>query len=300
VRTEQVTEELSRNAPGAPTGGVPGALSNQPPQGGSVVARTAQTGTPPAAAGQGAAAGRPGAAAAAQPAQPAAPQGPDNTSKQANRTYEINRTVAYVRQPSGRLQRLSVAVLVDNLRTTDASGKTEETPLTDEQLARFTSLVKDAVGFDEKRGDSVSVVNQGFHPVSASAMDVPEMDKLPLWEQPMVRDLAKLGSGLIIVALLLLFVVRPLIRNLTGGGAAPRQRLAVAGPAGELPALAVAGPAAEAGSQGGGAPGAPSTTAGGGASNAGYDQQIAMARGHVTKDPARVAQVVKDWVQADD
>jgi len=141
--------------------------------------------------------------------------------------------------------------------------------------------------------DSVSVVNQGFHPTAAP--EIPEMDKVPLWEQPMVRDLAKLLSGLITVSLLLLFVVRPLIRNLTTGGAPPRARLAVAGTAGELPAVAEGGPVPESGAQVVGGVPVPAAAAG-----AGYDQQIAMARSHVTKDPARVAQVVKDWVQADD
>ena len=72
--------------------------------------------------------------------------------------------MAYTQQPAGRLQRLSVAVLIDNLRTTDADDKVTETPLTEEQLARITTLVRDAVGFDEARGDRVSVVNQSFLP----------------------------------------------------------------------------------------------------------------------------------------
>ncbi len=291
VRSEQVSEDSSRL--GAGSGGVPGSLSNQPPQGGSIAtgARTAQASAPPAApaAAARAPAGAAGAAATQVAAQPAPPP-PDNTSKQSTRNYELDRTVAYTRQPAGRLQRLSVAVLVDNLHTTDPAGKAVETPLTEEQVARFTTLVKDAVGFDEKRGDSVSVVNQGFQPTAIP--EVPEMDKVPLWEQPMLRDLAKLISGLIIVALLLILVVRPLIRNLTTGAAQPRARLAGAG--GDVPALAGAG--ADAGvATAGAAPAAAAAVAGNG-----YDQQIAMARGLVTKDPARVAQVVKDWVQADE
>ena len=62
--------------------------------------------------------------------------------------------MAYTRQPAGRLQRLSVAVLIDNLRSTDADGKVTETPLTEAQIAGITTLVKDAVGFDETRGDT--------------------------------------------------------------------------------------------------------------------------------------------------
>ena len=70
----------------------------------------------------------PAAQAASARAQPSAPNSPpDNTSKQSTRNYEIDRTVAYTRQPAGRLKRLTVAVLVDNLRTTDDEGKVTET-----------------------------------------------------------------------------------------------------------------------------------------------------------------------------
>src|SRR6185369_3001433 len=108
--------------------------------------------------------------------------------------------------------RLTVAVLIDNLRSTDAQGKVTQTPLTPEQIASFTALVKDAVGFDEKRGDSVSVVNQSFlteTPVKE------EILKTPIWQNPLVRDLAKVLAGLVILVLLLLLVVKPLVRGLT-------------------------------------------------------------------------------------
>ncbi len=189
--------------------------------------------------------------------------------------------MAYTKTPAGRVQRLSVAVVIDNLRTTDAQGKVTQTPLSAEQIASFTTLVKDAVGFDEKRGDSVSVVNQSFQAEAAVAAEV--ANKTPIWQNPLVRDIAKLVAGLVIILLLLLFVVKPLIRGL----ATPlRASLAEGGPGaaalqspGELPM-----------------PGPASRPAG----TIAYEQQIAQARSLVAKDPARVAQVVKDWVQKDE
>jgi flagellar M-ring protein FliF len=267
VRSEQTSEEQSRTA-GGPQG-VPGALTNQPPTGGSVA--------PLAAPANNAAVAAVAAAAAVAGATQTAQSGssPDSSSRQATRNYEIDRTVAYTHQPAGRLQRLSVAVVIDNLRVTDKDGKVTVTPLTEEQVGRVTTLVRDAVGFDEKRGDSITVVNQGFH--AEAAVDQPEMDKIPLWEQPMVQELAKVLAGLVIVVLLLLFVVRPLIKNLTSGprllpaspGAADAAPLPIAqqAPVGQGPSAAIA-----------------------------YEQQVATARGIVQKDPARVAQVVKDWV----
>jgi flagellar M-ring protein FliF len=256
VRSEQTSEDLSRTAAGPQ--GVPGALTNQPPTGGTALPPNVKPGDPQAVA-----------------ATPA----PENSSKQATRNYEIDRTVAYTRTPAGRLTRLSAAVVIDNLRTTAADGTVTETALTEDQLARVTTLVRDAVGFDETRGDRVSVVNQSFLP---EVRTVPEIESPPLWEAPWFRDVAKLASGVVIIALLLLFVVRPLLRALT---AAPK---AMVMPAGVLPAMVNSEPApVEAG-------------ASKSAATIAYEQQIAQARSLVAKDPARVAQVVKEWVQRDD
>jgi flagellar M-ring protein FliF len=254
VRSEQSSEESTRGGAGAQ--GVPGALTNQPPQGG-----VAQ---PPGAV--------PATTATAVAASP------DNSSKQATRNYEIDRTVAYTRQPAGRLQRLSVAVLIDNLRTPAEGGKVTETPLTEDQLAKITTLVRGTVGFDEARGDNVSVVNQSFMPEAVATAE--EVAGPSIWERPMVRDIAKILAGLIVLVLLLMMVVRPLMRNLTAA-----TKMLMAPP--QLPAAAVAG--------GGDMAGASRP-----ASAMAYEQQIAQARSLVAKDPARVAQVVKDWVQKDE
>ncbi|HMA12672.1 MAG TPA: flagellar basal-body MS-ring/collar protein FliF [Steroidobacteraceae bacterium] len=265
VRSEQTSEELSRT--GAGPQGVPGALSNQPPEPGRAL--------PP-----GAPAPANAAAAGAAPAAQAASATPDNQSRQSTRNYEIDRTVAYTKQPAGRLQRLSVAVLIDNLRTTDADDKVTETPLTEEQLGRITTLVRDAVGFDEARGDRVSVVNQSFLPEKAPEDE--EAASIPLWERPMVLTFAKLGAGLIALVLLLLFVVKPLLRSLSSVAKAvvepPPAVLTAAGAGGEGGVMAAGRPAG----------------------SMAYEQQIAQARSLVAKDPARVAQVVKDWVQKDE
>ena len=168
---------------------------------------------------------------------------PDNTSRQATRNYEIDRTVAYTRQPAGRLKRLTVAVLVDNLRTTDEEGEVTETALTPEQLENMTRLVKDAVGFDQARGDSVNVVNASFKGELTPEEVTP--DEIPLWERPLVRDVAKLLAGLIVLLVLVLMVLRPLIRGLL---ATPRVAYAPAalpgGAQGSLPGGQAGGSAA--------------------------------------------------------
>jgi flagellar M-ring protein FliF len=274
VRSEQTSEESSRTGLGPQ--GVPGALSNQPPTGGTALPPGAK---PPANAAAAQAAGQAGAAN--QPAGQAAAATPDNLSRQATRNYEIDRTVAYTRQPAGRLQRLSVAVLIDNLRTTDANGNTVQTPLTEDQLGRINTLVRDAVGFDEQRGDRVSVVNQSFLPETPP--EEQEFPSTPFWEKPILLDVAKIVSGLVVLVLLFLFIIRPLMRSLSSV-----VKTAMAAPQPVLPAAAGAGGDVQ------GGPGSRPVTA------MAYEQQIAQARSIVAKDPVRVAQVVKDWVQKDE
>lgn len=258
VRSEQTAEETSRN--GAGPQGVPGALTNQPPTPGVAL--------PPGAAATPAADASDQNAAAPNVVAP-----PDNTSRQSTRNYEIDRTVAYTKQPAGRLKRLTVAVLVDNLRSTDEEGNVTETPLTAEQIENITRLVKDAVGFNEERGDSVNVVNASFR----GEMQPEEVlvDTIPLWQNPLVRDIAKLLAGLIVLIVLVVSVLRPLVRGLL---AAPKPAYTPALPGPEVQQVEASTSAAA----------------------LDYEGQIAQARSLVNQDPARVAQVVKSWVGNDE
>lgn len=280
VRSEQLAEETSRNGSGPQ--GVPGALTNQPPQPGTALP-AGQSATPAPAGANGAQANANGAAGVAPP---------DNTSKQQTRNYEIDRTVAYTRSPAGRLKRLTVAVLVDNLRTTGEDGKVTETPITPEQLENMTKLVRDAIGFNEQRGDSVSVVNQSFRGETKPEDIV--ADKIPLWEQPLMRDMAKLLVGLIALLVLVFAVLRPMLRSLLGVppkvDKKGKDKDAKQVPVQQVTPVAMAAVAAPATINADGSISAPLD----------YDGQIAAARALVTQDPARVAQLVKTWVGDDE
>jgi len=266
VRSEQVSEETSRNGTGPQ--GVPGALTNQPPQPGTAL----PPGVTANAAGQ-------GAASAADPNAVVAP--PDNTSRQATRNYEIDRTVAYTKLPAGRLKRLTVAVVVDNIRSVAEDGTVTETPISPEEIENMTRLVKDAIGYNEARGDSVSVVNASFRGVPKQ--DDIVVDEIPWWEQPLMRDIAKLVVGLIALLVLVLAVLRPLIRGLIGPEPKVEKLPAPTSPQ-ATPIEAVMAPEADGSSP------APLD----------YEGQIAAARALVAQDPARVAQVVKSWVGDDE
>jgi flagellar M-ring protein FliF len=276
VRSEQSSEQVNRD--GSSNGGVPGSLSNQPPAAGVAAAPAAAAPKPAAAAAPPGTKPQPGAAAAAATSEAAAT--PESTSHQSTKNYELDRTLAYTKRPSGRLQRLSVAVLIDNMRATGKDGKVKESALTPEQIEHVTGLVKDAVGFDATRGDTINVVNASFH------ADAPEpigpLEQIPLWERPMVRDLAKLVAGLIALLVLTFVVLRPLVRGLL---AQAKSANALAPPSTEPAALKT-----------------PQAAAAGAAQSAplAYEQQLAQARTLVTQDPKRVAQVVRTWVAQDE
>lgn len=259
VRSEQTSEETSRN--GAGPQGVPGALTNQPPTPGVAL--------PPGAVAP---------ANAAATVQAAAT--PDNTARQATRNYEIDRTVAYTKMPAGRLKRLTVAVLVDNYRVTNDEGEVSETPVAPEQIENMTKLVREAVGFNAERGDSVSVVNSSFRGEPVQEELKPEEPSL--WDNPLVRDIAKLALGSIVVLVLVFVVIRPLVRGLLG------QARANMVPSPALPATVL---------DANGMPALPAEVT---QKPKDYESQLTAARGLVAQDPGRVAQVVKAWVAPDE
>ena len=276
VRSEQTSETTSRDGSGPQ--GVPGSLSNQPPTPGTALPPNASNSLAAQAAAGGQGAKAQGAAAAnAQAAPP-----PDNTSRQATRNYEIDRTMAYTKTPAGRLQRLTVAVLIDNVRAAGKDGKVTTTPLSQEQLDHVTQLVKDTVGFNAERGDSVNVVNSPFLEDAKPADG--QLESIPLWEQPWVLNVAKIVAGLIIVLVLVFSVLKPLMKSLLGP---PKHYV----PAGALPGGgSIESPAARGGADNGTPQAAPLA----------YEQQLAQAKTLVGQDPKRVAQVVRAWAAEDE
>ena len=295
VRSEQISEQSSRD--GSASGGVPGALTNQPPPAGVAQAppNTAPqnntnannaNGAATAAAGAAASKAPTGATGLTQPVGGAGAGSDASSSKSTTRNYEIDRTLAYTRQPAGKLKRLTVAVLIDNMRSTDKEGKVKEVALSAQQLEHVTQLVKDAVGFDESRGDNVNVVNASF--TTEPTPPEGELESPPFWESPLFLNMAKLGAGLAVLLVLVLSVLRPMVRSLVGPTRPPVQIIPrVAGEtvdneplqAGNNPALPGADPKAIALS---------------------HEQQVAAARTLVNQDAKRVAQVVRGWVAQDE
>ena len=203
IRSQQNSEATSGGGAGN-AGGIPGALSNQPPAA-ATAPITAPAATPGAAAGATAS-----AAAAAAP----------NLRKDATINYEVDKTIRHTRQELGRIKRLAVAVVVNHKKQVNSAGKVSYTPLKEEEIAQITSLVKEVVAYTKERGDTVSVMN--------SAFNVPEKEKIaevPLWKQPENIELAKMIGKNILIAGVLLFIVlrvlRPILKTLTRPPPAP-------------------------------------------------------------------------------
>ncbi|MBD9662752.1 flagellar M-ring protein FliF [Variovorax beijingensis] len=198
VRSQQSSESMQQGA--TPPGGVPGALSNQPPQ-----APSAPITAPPNAA-----APAPGTAATTT----AAGTAPGSSRKDVTTNYELDRSIRHVQQGAGGVKRLSVAVVVNHREAADSAGKPSQRALTPAELEQIRNLVKEAMGFSQERGDSLNVVNSAF---AREGGDEQAGPALPFWRDPANLGLAMTIAQYLLVAGLALFawfaVLRPLLRR---------------------------------------------------------------------------------------
>lgn len=271
LRSEQVLDESTTGQ--AAAGGVPGALSNQPPGAGSVP-EVGANGLPVRNEGVVAREG-----------------GPKNARSQATRNYELDRSISYTKHQMGQISRLSVAVVVDDIPAAGPNGGEKVRSAWDQnELDRLTILVKDAVGYSALRGDSVSVINSPF-----AVPEVYQEEEIPIWKQEWVLDLAKQVLGGLFILLLVFGVLRPIMKNLavsaahkvvTDGAAVKTE----ADMASELESLDMSGISADqvtfSGIDNALAP-TPNET---------YEYQMNAIRSMIAEDPAKVAQAIRQWV----
>jgi flagellar M-ring protein FliF len=186
VRSQQTVEDGA--AASATPSGVPGAVSNQPPA----------TGTAPIN----------GAAAPVGVAAQGGTDKPGSMRRESVVNYEVDKTVKVVRESSGQIRRLSAAVVINHRTTTDKAGKETTVAIPAAQLEQMTALVRETIGFNKDRGDSVNVVNAVFNVEKTS-----EVDEVAWWKQAenqeFLRGLAwplgMVGLGLLV----LMGMVRP-------------------------------------------------------------------------------------------
>ncbi len=202
------SQQTSESANGSPSAqGIPGALTNQPP-----VPATAPL-TTPAVPG-------PGGTTAANPPIPGQINAagiqatisnlgqPVSTRKDSTINYEVDKTIRHTKQSIGTIKRLSAAVVINHRK--DAKGVMK--PLADAELKQINELVKEAMGFNKERGDTVSVANAAFTPVERSEAG------LAIWKDPellaMLKELFKYAAIAGILAYLIIKVIRPLLKTM--------------------------------------------------------------------------------------
>ncbi|HEB55748.1 MAG TPA: flagellar M-ring protein FliF [Gammaproteobacteria bacterium] len=182
VRSEQLYEQSSSEAEPS---GIPGALSNEPPAGGTTEEQNSVE-----------------------------TKADKKSTSRTVRNYEIDRTISHTRQSPATLKRLSVAVVVDYRSVVGKKGKVKREPLTEDEMKYLTSLVTEAVGLDKARGDTIKIVNTPFQ----LPEEVEPLPEPPVWEQPWAQTLAKQILGVIAVLLMAFGILRPILSSLAKQG----------------------------------------------------------------------------------
>ena len=140
-----------------------------------------------------------------------------NTSERIEETinYEISKTIRTHVRESGTVTRLSVAVLIDGTYTEDAEGAAVYQPRSDEELEKYTALVRTAVGFDAERGDTLKVVNMQF--VRLEPLEAEEPPLVDLGKGDYFK-IAEIAVMFVVAILVVLLVLRPLASRALSGG----------------------------------------------------------------------------------
>jgi flagellar M-ring protein FliF len=180
LRSEMKVED---NTIGGLLGGIPGALTNQPPLDSNI---------PEDATGN---------------AQQQTMPGRKHT--ESTRNYELDEAISYTKQQTGVIHRISVSVALDYLSELNAEGEPVPTPRSVQEMANIRRLLQGSIGFNLQRGDSLEVVTLPF-----SRPEIIAVAPLAWWKDPTIYKYAKLLGAVILIAILFIAVVRPMLKRL--------------------------------------------------------------------------------------
>lgn len=248
VRSEQSSEEKTQ---GATQGGIPGALTNEPPANANAPQQANQQGV-------------------------TAQQGSARSSVRTTKNYELDKTISHTRNRSGNIRRLSVAVVLDNKISVAAKDGADEKriPYTQQELDRITSLVKETVGFNAIRGDTVNVINVPF-----TKIEVESLPEEAFYEKPWVWDIGKQLLGVLAVLFMIFGILKPVMKNLAirppvtkiiseTGEELDEDQLSLSGANNQKRLAKIAN----------------------------YEENLQLAQSLAAQEPKRVVQVVKNWM----
>ena len=278
IRSRQTNESASVNQS---AGGVPGALTNQPPVPATAPLTQPATGTSP---------GQPGKTAEIQgkldAAGVTAPLNgvgqPINTSKAATVNFEVDKTIRHTKQGMGDIRRLSAAVVINHRKDIDKNGQPVNKPIPEAEMKQINELVREAMGFNKERGDSISVANAPF--TAGEKID----SSIPLWKDPetisYAKDIFKYLLIALIVAFLFLKIIQPSLKTMFPSAAERRAASTAEGVAGAAAHVKIAGIDGE--------PGEDHVRIDH------YAAKVQKARDIAGADPKAVANIIKDWMGA--
>lgn len=257
IRSQQMHESTEREPLGP--GGVPGALSNQPPN-----AAAAPITLPPGT--------QAGVSTTGQAT-------PDKMSKKDSTVnYEVDRTIQHVKMPVGVIKRVSAAVVVNYKKKVDNNGESKFVPLTQQELGQINNLVREAMGYNPTRGDTLNVVNAAFADNTARpALEQRAID----FVTNNIFDIAKWGLLLLVLLYLIFGVIRPIVREVINPPT----------PEEEFPD----GPAIEGGEGEEGAEG-DEVVDEVEMQRREYAANLEAAREIIRNDPRMAAQIIKEWI----
>jgi len=178
---------------GGMLGGIPGALTNQPPVE-SVIPENAV-----------------GAQKKSMPSR---------KHSESTKNYELDEAISHTKQQTGIIRRVSVSVALDYVANTATPATTEEgaetatpaatyAPRNVSEIASIRRLLQGSIGFDLQRGDVIEVVTIPFN-----RPDFDIIDEVPIWQQPVFIKVIKLALGALVILVLILAVVRPMLKRL--------------------------------------------------------------------------------------
>lgn len=295
IRSQHVTETANINNQGL-AGGVPGALSNQPPVPATATLATAPAGTaaanktPPNSYGFQTQAGEFNVAGVNSQI-PALGQPPLSSRKDSTVNFEIDKTVLHTKQGIGTLKRVSAAVVINQRR----EGQKQQGN-SDEEMKQINGLVKEAMGFNTERGDSLSVVSAPFAPSHT------EETTAPAWRDPdmlsMVKEIFWYLALLVILALIFFKIVRPLLGMMFPSLEETASAATVAGGALTEPGLRGRPRDQDGGQEDNRDHTSTRETAGseGLSEREVYDRKVSTARDTAMSDPKAVANIVRGWM----
>ncbi|MFT5294037.1 MAG: flagellar M-ring protein FliF [Colwellia sp.] len=175
--------KVEHNTIGGLLGGIPGALSNQPPLD-SNIPENANGGAQQKST-------------------------PGRKHSESTRNYELDEAISHTKQQAGVVRRVSVSVALDYLSIPNAEGVATPSPRTVEEMSNIRRLLQGSIGFNLQRGDVLEVVTLPFSREAIEA-DPP----VPFYENTDILKFFKLGMGALVIIVLIIFVVRPMVKRL--------------------------------------------------------------------------------------